>query len=70
MGGRRISGRRLSMSRAAKQYLKDKKRKEKLGISAKTPEVSRKDLWILVLAALVLFGLVVAWSAAKGGFGW
>ena len=60
MGGRR-SARRLSMSRAAKQYLKEKKRRKRRGIPAKEPEVSTKGLWILVIAALIAFGLVMAW---------
>ncbi len=61
--GRRRSARRLSMSRAARQYLKEKKRRERRGIPAKEPEVSKKALWILVIAALIVFGLAMAWVA-------
>ncbi len=69
MAGRRMSARHLSMSRAAKQILKETKRKKRLGIPKKKPEVSRKGLWILVIAALIVFGFAVAWITAKGGFG-
>ena len=61
--GRRRSARRLSMSRAAKQHLKEKKRRERLGIPEKEPEVSKKALWILVIAALIVFGVAMAWVA-------
>ena len=67
MGRRGMSARRLSMSRAAKRYLKDKKRKKKLGIPKKKPALSRKALWILVIAALIVFGLVMALIARPIG---
>ncbi len=60
MAGGQISPRRLSMSRAAKQHLKDRKRKKKFGILKKEPEVGKKGLWILVIAALIVSGFVVA----------
>ena len=67
MAGRRTSARRLSMSQAAKRHLKEKKRREKLGLVEKpavSPEISRKTLWILAVAALVtvciVVGLIVA----------
>ncbi len=60
MADRRISARRLSMSQAGKQHLKARKRKKKLGIPKKEPEVGKKGLWILVIAALIVSGFVVA----------
>ena len=48
------------MSRAAKQILKEKKRKKRLGIADKEPEVSSKGLWIVVFAALIIIGFMVA----------
>ena len=64
MAGRKTSARRLSMSQAAKKHLKEKKRKERLGIlnnPAETkPAISRKTVRVLVIATLVvMFVLVV-----------
>ena len=65
-GGGRISARALSTSREAKEHQKERKRRKKLGIPDKEPEkLSKKTLWILVIAALVV-GCVVAWVAVKG----
>ena len=64
MAGRRISARGLSMSRAAKQHLKNKKRKKKIGVSEKEPEVSSKGFWILVIAVLIVLGFVVTHIAS------
>ncbi len=60
MAGKRASGPRPSTSRAAKQILKSRKRKAKHGIPETKPEVSKKGLWIFVVAALVIVGFVVA----------
>ncbi len=65
-GGGRISARGLSTSRASKEHQKERKRRKKLGIPDKEPEkLSKKALWILVIAALVV-GCVLAWVAVKG----
>lgn len=60
MAGRRISARRMSMSRAAKRHLRKAKRREKLGIPPEKPEASRKGFWILVIAALIVLGFVAS----------
>ena len=52
------------MSRAAKQHLKNKKRKKKIGVSEKEPEVSSKGFWILVIAVLIVLGFVVTHIAS------
>ena len=57
------------MSRAAKQILKDKHRKKKFGPPQKKTKVSRRGLWILLVAGLIVLGLVVAQIAVQGGFG-
>jgi len=68
-GGGRISARGLSTSREAKEHLKERKRRKKLGIPDKEPEhLSRKTLWILVIAAVIV-GCAVAWVEVKGGQG-
>ncbi len=70
MAGRRISGRGMSMSVAAKKILKAKQRRKKLGIpETREAEASKKVLWVLVVAGLVVVGLVVAGILSGGGFG-
>jgi len=64
---RRTSGRRLSMSRAAKEILREKKKKKKrLAVPEKEPEGSSKGFWILVIAALAIVGLVLAQVLGSG----
>ena len=70
MVGKRISGRGMSMSPAAKKILKTKQRRKKLGIPEKAEaEASKKVLVVLVVAGLVVVGLVVAGILAGSGFG-
>jgi hypothetical protein len=54
MTGRRISARRLSMSPAAKQLLKDQKRRKKLGLPEKQPDESKPGIWAWMVVALVV----------------
>ena len=42
------------MSQAAKQHLKDQKRRKKLGRSEKQPDVSEAGIWAWVVVALVV----------------
>ena len=65
MSARRVNPRRFTMSRAAKQILKDKKRKRKLVIPEKQPEDNRTGMWILGIGALIALGLIVALIVAK-----
>ena len=68
MPGRRISGRGMSMSPAAKKILKAKQRRKKLGIPEKVEaEASKKVLWFLVIAGVVVVSLVVAGIIAGRG---
>ena len=70
MVGKRVSGRGMSMSPAAKKILKAKQRRKKLGIAEKVEaEASKKVLWVLAIAGLVVVGLIVAGILAGGGSG-
>ncbi len=58
------------MSRAAKQHLKNKKRK-RTGAPAKNARkleaaLRWKGVWILLVAALIVLGLIIARMAARG----
>lgn len=60
MAGRRMSGRRLSMSKAAKRILKEKRRKKKRGAVEKEDEGSNIGFWVFAIAALIVLGYVVS----------
>ncbi len=70
MVGKRVSGRGMSMSPAAKKILKAKQRRKKLGIPEKAEaEASKKVLWVLAIVGIVVVGIIVAGILAGGGSG-
>ena len=66
MPGKPVSPRRLSVSDRGKKLLKEKRRREKHALADDEVQPTTKGLWIVVIAAFIVFA-IVAWFAASRG---
>ena len=66
MAGRRLSGRRTSMSPAARKILKGRQKRRRHGLEPAEAQPSTTVLWVLVALGLVVVTVVIASILARG----